>query len=397
MKRRTFIRNTTLGAVGTLFIPEFLHGMDWVGLQKAAPFRKLIVIQLSGGNDGLNTIIPFENDTYYNLRPKISIGKKEVIRLSDQLGLNPAMDKLGKLYESGLVSILNSVGYPNPNRSHFRSMDIWHTAVDSNQYSKTGWLGRYMDAYCSNSHSMLELDSQLSLSLHGADRNGLAIQNSDGLYRALRGDYFKRVIETAGSNNLNEDNQGYLYKTLIQTNQSARYLAETHTVKSNTVEFPKSKLGKKLSEVAQFVRSGFSTQVYYVSHNGFDSHVGQRNKQDRLLKDYSDSLYALVESLKQGGELDNTLILTFSEFGRRVKENGSAGTDHGKANNLFLIGNNLKKPGIYNEAPDLAQLDDGDVSHKIDFRNVYADIISEWFQRDTAQIISVDFSSLGII
>ena len=397
MKRRTFIRNTTLGAVGTLFIPEFLHGMDWVGLQKATPFRKLIVIQLSGGNDGLNTIVPFENDTYYNLRPKIGIGKKEVIRLSDQLGLNPAMDKFGKLYESGLVSILNSVGYPNPNRSHFRSMDIWHTAVDSNQYSKTGWLGRYMDAYCSNSHSMLELDSQLSLSLHGTDRNGLAIQNSDGLYRALRGDYFKRVIETAGSDNLHEDNQGYLYKTLIQTNQSARYLAETHTVKKNVIEFPKSKLGKKLSEVAQFVRSGFSTQVYYVSHNGFDSHVGQRNKQDRLLEDYSDSVYALVESLKQAGELDNTLILTFSEFGRRVKENGSAGTDHGKANNLFLIGNNLKKPGIYNEAPDLTQLDDGDVSHKIDFRNVYADIISEWFRRDTARIISVDFNSLGII
>ncbi len=397
MKRREFIRNTSLGAVGTFFIPEFLRGMDLVGIAGQTEFKKLIVIQLSGGNDGLNTIVPFENDLYYNLRPKLGIRKEEVLKINDQLGLNPKMIDFNKLYKDGLVSIVNSVGYPNPNRSHFRSMDIWHTAVDSDKYSKTGWLGRYMDAHCENSHAMLELDSQSSLALHGKLRNALAIEKSDKLYKTLRDKYFRDVVETANSVDLNEDNQGYLYKTLIQTNQSAKYLSETHTVKDNNLEFPNTNLGKKLAQVSQFIRSGFSTQVYYVSHNGFDSHVNQRNSQDRLLEDYSKSVSALVQSLEKSGELDKTLILTFSEFGRRVKENGSAGTDHGKANNLFIIGKNLKKAGVYNEAPSLSKLDDGDISYKIDFRNVYSDIINEWFGKDADQIISKSFNSLGII
>ncbi|MCB0477526.1 MAG: DUF1501 domain-containing protein [Crocinitomicaceae bacterium] len=397
MKRREFIRNTSLGAIGTFFIPEFLRGMDWMNLDEGNQFRKLIVIQLSGGNDGLNTIIPFENDLYYNLRPQISISKNEVIKLNDELGLNPNMGEFHKLFKDGLVSIVNSVGYPNPNRSHFRSMDIWHTAVDSNQYSKSGWLGRYMDSYCSNSHSMLELDSQLSLALHGKERNGLALEQSDKLYKTLRDKYFRDVIETAESAELNEDNQGYLYKTLIQTNQSAKYLAETHTVKDNNLEFPQTGLGKKLAQVSQFIRSGFSTQVYYVSHNGFDSHVNQRKSQDKLLEDYSKSVSALVQSLEKSGDLELTLILTFSEFGRRVEENGSSGTDHGKANNLFLIGKNLKHPGIYNDGPDLSNLDDGDISYKVDFRNVYWDILNEWFGKDASKIISKSFTSLGIL
>lgn len=397
MKRREFIRNTSLGAIGTFFIPEFLRGMDFLGSEGITDFRKLIVIQLSGGNDGLNTIIPYENDLYYNLRPKISIGKEDVLKLNDELGLNPHLKEFNQLYKEGLVSIVNSVGYPNPNRSHFRSMDIWQTAVDSDKYSKTGWLGRYMDAHCSNSHSMLELDSSLSLALHGTDRNGLAIEKSDKLYKTLRDKYFRDVIQTAENSELNEDNQGYLYKTLIQTNQSAKYLAETHQVKDNNIEFPNTALGKKLGQVAQFIRSGFSTEVYYVSHNGFDSHVNQRNSQDRLLEDYSKSVSAFVKSLEKAGELDNTLILTFSEFGRRVKENGSSGTDHGKANNLFLIGKNLKKPGIYNQGPDLMRLDDGDLKYSIDFRNVYWDIVSEWFGKEASKIISKPFNSLGII
>jgi uncharacterized protein (DUF1501 family) len=397
MKRRGFVKKTSIGAVGTLFVPQFLRSMDLVGLNNITSFKKLVVIQLSGGNDGLNTIIPFENDIYHRLRPKISVSKTDAIKINEELGFNPAFEQFNKLYKDGSVSILNSVGYPNPNRSHFRSMEIWHTATNSNKYSKTGWLGRYMDAYCNNSHSMIEFDSQLSLSLYGQLRNGLAVQNSSSLYKNLNHDYFRHVIQSANATNLNDDNQGYLYKTLIQTDQSAQYLKKTHTVKNNNFEFPKSQLGKKLGKISQFIRSGLDTQVYYVSHNGFDSHVNQRKKQDVLLRNYSDSIYAFVESLKKAGEFDNTLILTFSEFGRRVEENGSSGTDHGKANNLFIIGNNLKKPGIYNDAPDLTSLDDGDVSHKIDFRNVYSDIISEWFKKDSSKIVSTNFNSLGII
>jgi len=397
MNRRKFIQQSSIGAVGTLFIPQFLGGLDLVGLNGQSSFKKLVVIQLSGGNDGLNTIVPFENDIYHQLRPNIGIAKSDVIKINGELGFNPALKQFNKLYQDGYVSILNSVGYPNPNRSHFRSMDIWHTATSSDKNSKTGWLGRYMDAYCTDSHAMLEIDTKLSLSLTGAERNGLAIKKSSSLYRNLNDKYFRQIIASAQATDLSEDNQGYLYKTLIQTNQSAKYLAKTHSIKDNNFDFPKSKLGAKLSMVSQFIRSGFSTQVYYVSHNGFDSHAYQRKKQDQLLTDYSNSVYAFVESLKKAGEFDDTLILTFSEFGRRVKENGSSGTDHGKANNLFLIGKNLKKPGIYNQAPDLIHLDNGDISHTIDFRNIYTDILNEWFKKDSSQIVSANFDSLGII
>ncbi len=397
MNRRKFIRNTALGAVGTFFLPEFLRGMELLGSNGNASIKKLIVIQLSGGNDGLNTVIPIENDVYFNLRPKLAVPKNEALKINELLGFNPSMTAFKKLYDEGLVSVVNSVGYPNPNRSHFRSMDIWQTGVASDVYSKTGWLGRYMDAKCLSSHAMLELDGHLSLSMRGQLRNGLAVEHSDTLYNALRGNYFKDVIAAAGNTELSEDNQGYLNKTLIQTNQSAQYISEKHTVRTNNFTFPNSQLGKSLGQVAQFIQSGFSTQVYYVSHNGFDSHVNQRRQQDALLEDYSESVYALVRSLEKAGEMKNTLILTFSEFGRRVKENGSAGTDHGKANNLFLISGALKKPGVFNDAPDLMNLDDGDVSYQIDFRNVYADVIADWFGENPNQVISPSFQTLGIL
>ena len=184
---------------------------------------------------------------------------------------------------------------------------------------------------------------------------------------------------------------------MIQTHQSAAYLQEAHHIKQENYPFPKSKLGKKLNTVSQFIRSGLSTKVYYVSHNGFDSHVNQVNQQGRLLADYSDGVYALVRSLEKSGHFDDTLILTFSEFGRRVQQNASRGTDHGKANNLFLIGKNLRKTGFYNAAPDLTNLDDGDIAYTVDFRNIYADIIRNWFGENPNTVIRKTFEDLGIV
>jgi uncharacterized protein (DUF1501 family) len=395
MKRRAFIQQSSLGVIGSMFLPGFLQGMDNYDLVKG--FRRLIVIQLSGGNDGLNTVVPIEDDNYYRLRPSIAIKKEESLKINDLLALNPALVGLHELYKEGYVSVINNVGYPNPDRSHFRSMDIWHTAVDSHRYSKTGWLGRYLDSYCDSGHAALEIDKSLSLSLRGELRTGLAVTNSNTLRRTMKNPYFNDLVTASSTADLDEDNQGYLYKTLIQTSQSADYLAETHTVKESPGEFPVTPLGKKLSTVSQFIRSGFDTQVYYVSHNGFDSHVGQRNKQDRLLGQYGSALQSLVQSLEKSGDMENTLIMTFSEFGRRVKENGSRGTDHGKANCLFLIGKDMNKAGVYNTGPNLSALDDGDLTYSIDFRNVYWDIISEWFGKDPSQLISQRFDSLGII
>lgn len=395
MKRRSFIRNTGLGVIGTAYVPVFLSATN--KLNPTVTGKKLIIIQLSGGNDGLNTIIPYEDDLYHIARPKIRIPKNEVIQATDLLGFNPALKEISQLYNVGSLSIINSVGYPNPNRSHFRSMDIWHTASDANQYLSTGWIGRYLDAYCDHHHSALEIDSQLSLSMNGINKNGLALTNSSSLYRSIRGKYFDELIDETPQIDLDEDNLGYLYKVLADTDQSAAYIKQSHKVKDNNYEFPKSKLGKKLSLVSQFIRSGLDTEVYYVSHNGFDSHANQRKQQDRLLTEYSTSVYSLVQSLEKSGHMDDTLIMTFSEFGRRVNENASSGTDHGKANNLFIIGKDLKKPGFYNDAPDLTNLDDGDIRYQVDFRNVYSDVIQQWMGKDPSKVISRSFDNLGII
>lgn len=345
----------------------------------------------------MNTIIPYENDVYYQLRPRLGIPKNEVLKGSDEMGFNPAMESFYQLYKDGYVSIINAVGYPNPNRSHFRSMDIWQSASNSDEYLRSGWIGRYMDAYCQNSHAALEIDSQLSLSLNGSEKNGLAVTNSQSLYRSLRGPYFDELINNASAGELDEDNLGYLYKTLIQTDQSAGYLKNSHKVKDNNYDFPKTQLGKKMATVSQFIRSGFNTEVYYVSHNGFDSHANQRRSQDKLLREYSEGVNALVQSLEKSGHMEDTLIMTFSEFGRRVGENASGGTDHGKANNLFLIGKDLKKKGFYNSAPDLSNLDDGDVRYQVDFRRVYAEVISGWMEKDARKVMSRDFEGLGIV
>ncbi len=395
MKRRAFLKNSSIGVVGTSFMPQFLNSVDHLSLGKNDPI--LIVIQLSGGNDGLNTIIPYENDVYYNARPNLAIAKNEVLKISDELGLNASMGGLHKLYMDGHVSIINSVGYPNPNRSHFRSMDIWHTATSGNVKSQTGWLGRYMDSYCKHAHDAIEVDSQLSLALNGVEKNGIAMIRSNSMDSMLGPSFFNRLQEHTSDYDLDEDNMGYLFKTFIDTKQSSKYLKESHNIKNNNYTFPRGKLGQKLGQVSQYIRSGFATKVYYISHTGFDSHANQRNAQDRLLKEYSESVNALVESLKKSGHFDHTLIMTFSEFGRRVKENASKGTDHGKANNVFLIGKDLKRKGIYNDGPDLLNLDDGDVKYNIDFRNIYQDVIQDWFRQDASKVISKRFDPLGII
>jgi uncharacterized protein (DUF1501 family) len=396
MKRRSFIKNTGLGAIGTYYVPSFISSL-YPTVTKGSSDKKLIIIQLSGGNDGLNTIIPYENDVYYRNRPTLGIVKNQVLKGNELLGFNPVMESFSNLFQDGYVSIVNSVGYPNPNRSHFRSMDIWQTASDANQYLKTGWIGRYLDAYCTQNHAALEIDNQLSLSMQGKDMSGLALTNSNTFFRALRGPFFDHVIDQAQKTDLDENNLGYLYKTLVKTDQSAAYLKEKHEIKKNNYDFPKTAIGRKLATVSQFIRSGISTEVYYVSHNGFDSHAGQRNQQDRLLSQYSEAVHALVKSLKISGNMDDVLIMTFSEFGRRVEENASKGTDHGKANNLFLISSDLKKPGFFNEAPDLTNLDSGDVSYKIDFRNIYADVLKDWMGKNSNKIIRKSFDSLQIV
>lgn len=373
-----------------LLVPNFLHGLDRGGLPLLANSngKRLVVIQLSGGNDGLNTVVPYQNDLYYKARPTLAIPAREVLTLEKGLGLNPAMEKIRLLYDQGYVSILNSVGYPDPDRSHFRSMDIWHSASASDEYLNTGWLGRYLDSLSGSSanYAAIEVDDTLSLALKGERYTGIAVQDVKRFFQATNDHFLKQAAQLHAQDHTHHQ-VDYLYKTLIDTQQSAGYLQEKTKVYRSKKEYPNGEFARNLKTIAELIASGVESRVYYASLTGFDTHVRQASQQANLLQELSEGLYSFVEDLRQQQEFDNTVIMVFSEFGRRVAQNASNGTDHGTANNLFLIGGKLKQAGVYNDGPNLQDLDQGDLRYSIDFRNIYATLLHNWLDGNAAGIL----------
>jgi len=397
MKRRNFLKNTGIASTA-LMIPQFLNGFNVPISNISRTGKKLVILQLSGGNDGLNTIIPYRNDIYYKSRPTLGMQKSEVLNLNDELGLNPVMSGFRSLYDEGLVSIINSVGYPNPDRSHFRSMDIWHTASNSDEYLSSGWLGRYLDNQCvgcDNPLHAVEMDDTLSLAMKGQRFSGFAASNPRKLKRQTDNRFLKAIADNVSTHG--EDNVAYLYKTLIDTQSSADYLFEKSKIHQSKQTYPNNAFAKDLKQIAELITADSDTKIYYASLGGFDTHAGQKGKQARLLKTYSEGVTAFVKDLKSNGLLDDVLIMTFSEFGRRVKQNGSNGTDHGTANNVFLMGGNLRKAGFYNPASDLLNLDNGDLIYDIDFREIYATILEKWLEVDAKMVLSKSFQNLKFV
>ncbi len=394
LKRRGFIKKSVLATSGAWLVPQFLKAFEENGDLPSSD-KVLIILQLSGGNDGLNTIVPYRNDLYYQSRPTLGIAKEKVIRVSDELGFNPALTKFQKLYDQGLLTIINNVGYPNPDRSHFRSMDIWQTASQSNEYLTTGWIGRYLDSNCEGcgSHTAVEIDDSLSLALRGERVKGMAIKDPAKLYRTTQSPFFKKVSEGHSEG----PTLDYLYKTMAETVSNAQYIYDKSKVIRSTFEYPNTEFAKRLKTISELIQSGIKTKIYYASLSGFDTHVRQAGQQEQLLTSYSEAVSALVNDLKASGNFDRTLIMTFSEFGRRVQENASGGTDHGTANNLFLVGGKLKTKGFYNQTPDLLKLDQGDLIYEIDFRQVYATLLKNWLGADSAGILNSTLPMLGFI
>lgn len=396
MKRRKFLKASALAST-TWLVPSFLQGRVSSDLLSSRSGKNLVVVQLSGGNDGLNTIVPFQNDLYYQNRPSLAISKEKVLKLSDELGFNPAMEALRSVFDNGEMCILNSVGYPNPDRSHFRSMDIWHTASNSDEYLQAGWIGRYLDNKCQGCdtpYHALELDDSLSLALKGIDQSGFAMSDAKALKKASDNRFLRLVADQPQSH---EDHVAYLYKTMIDTQSSADYLYDQSKIHQSKVTYPSNSFAKDLRQVAELITADTDTKIYYVSLSGFDTHASQKNKQERLLKNYAESVAAFIKDLKQNDLFDDTLILTFSEFGRRVKQNASNGTDHGTANNVYLMGGKLSTAGFYNDAPNLQQLDKGDLKFEIDFRRIYATILKDWLDTDAHSILGQSFKPLKLI
>ena len=406
MQRRHFLKKSALTTAGTLLIPHFLKAYEINQLGMApATGKTLVIVQLSGGNDGLNTVIPYRNDIYYRERPTLAIPRDKVLTINDEIGFNPALESLKSLYDDGLVTVINNVGYPNPDRSHFRSMDIWQTASDSDKYMSTGWLGRYLDANCTGAaacqpHRAIEVDDTLSLALKGLNVNGLAMLNPQKLYNQTRGSLVEGLAKSHHNDELT--NVSYLYKTLAEKVSSAAYVYDKSAKSASPINttkgtYPASELGSRLKTVSELIQSGVSTSVYYISISGFDTHINQANQQERLLRQYADAVKAFMGDLKATNRQNDVLLMTFSEFGRRVKQNASNGTDHGTANNVFMIGGGLTPGKIFNEAPNLTSLDEGDLRHTVDFRSIYATLLQNWLKTDDVAILGQKFEPLAFV
>ncbi len=395
IKRKEFLQIGSL-ATASLMMPKFLKAFEKPNLVPGGN-KVVVVIQFSGGNDGLNTVVPISNDVYYKLRPRLAIKNTDALKLTADAGLNPALTAFRNLYDDGSLGIINNVGYPNPDRSHFRSMDIWQSASESNQYLSTGWVGRYLDAQCKGCDKptqVVELDDVLSLALKGDENKGIAFKDPRRLYSTSREKFYK---ELSRAHQQDEQPVDYLYKTLSSTLSSADYIYQQSKLHPTKQTYPGTTLGKDLKTVASLIMSDINTKVYYVSLGSFDTHVNQEAQQKRLFTELNDAVAAFAKDMKDNGRWDDVLMMTFSEFGRRVAQNASNGTDHGTANNMFLLGGGLKQKGLINDLPDLNNLKDGDLVHTVDFKNVYATILDKWLSANDTQILGNKFDKMNFI
>lgn len=398
IKRRHFIQVGSL-ATASLLTPKFLKAFEGKAFVPAGN-KVVVILQLSGGNDGLNTVIPVRNDIYYRSRPRLGIEKNKTLYVTDEAGLHPALTTFKQAFDDGSLGILNSVGYPNPDRSHFRSMDIWQTGSHSNQYLNSGWIGRYLDAQCTGCDKptqALEIDDMLSLALKGDNIKGLALKDPERLYGISNEKYFKYISKQHSTNHHDEQPVDYLYKTMAETLSSADYIFQQSNLRPSKTQYPATELGNSFKTIASLIFSDINTKVYYVSQGSFDTHINQETQQQRLFKEMNDAVASFVKDLKTNNRFNDVLLFSFSEFGRRVTQNASGGTDHGTANNMFFLSGGLKEKGVLNALPDLNDLDEGDLKYKIDFKNVYATVLKNWLGADAEKILGDKFNPLGFI
>lgn len=397
LKRKEFLQIGSL-ATASMMLPKFMKAFE--APQLVPPGNKvLVILQLSGGNDGLNTVIPVRNDIYYKVRPKLGIAREAALRLTDDAALHPALTGMKELYDNGHLGILNNVGYPNPDRSHFRSMDIWHSASDSDKYVYTGWLGRYLDAQCKGCDKptqALELDDVLSMAMKGEHIKGLAMKDPRRLFNTSNEKFFKEVVKNHQDEH-GEQTVDYLYKTMAETMSSADYIFKQSRIHPTNTVYPSTEIGNSLKTIASLIFSDINTKVYYLSLGSFDTHVGQDGQQRRLFTEMNAAISAFVKDMQQNNRFQDVMLMTFSEFGRRVAQNASGGTDHGTANNMFFVSGALKQKGLLNEMPDLSNLKNGDLQYNVDFKNVYATLLNKWLGADDRQILGRELSYLDFV
>jgi uncharacterized protein (DUF1501 family) len=405
MKRRNFLLATASG-LAIVANPEhvFAKALAQAPLPglPGSQDRCLVIVNLAGGNDGLNCVVPHGDAQYYRVRPALAIARGDVLAINADVGLNPGMRSLKTLYDKGMVAIVHGVGYPNPDHSHFRSTEIWQTAAPD-RYEHTGWLGRYFDEASLSRDNLFkgvavskvlpelmvsdrtDIPAIPALEQYtlAADRNAVAGRafSAEARDRRLPFDspYLAHVMEIEGNAQRSSEELPRLV---------AGYVAKA--------SYPATPLGRSLALAAQIVGSNLGTKAIYVEHGSFDTHVSQVATQNRLLAQFSDAVGAFYEDLAAHGNERRVLTLTFSEFGRRIEENGSRGTDHGEASPLFLIGGGVKG-GLYGTLPDLSSTNMGNLRYTIDFRSVYATVLERWLGRPSTTVLGGAFQKLPVL
>ncbi len=376
--------------------------------------RILLVVQLSGGNDGLNTVIPFGHDGYYRARPSLAVAKDKIVRLNEEIGLHPNLAPLKELYDAGKLAVVQGVGYPNPDRSHFRSMEIWQSGV-AEGFESTGWIGRMFDHTCGNAHPKEQCSPTLEVSI-GETLNpamkanypvGVALRDAEQFYRMTQVYAHSDIAAEeqaaspdfppeASSGKIGDSPLDFLRRTAMNAELSAdRIRRSIRSVQSQT-EYPADAFAQGLKLIAAMIAGNMDTRVYYIALTGFDTHASQAGMHERLLKILADGLAAFQKDLEALGQAERVLGFTFSEFGRRVIENGSRGTDHGQAAPMLVFGRPVKA-GIIGPHPSLEKLNDGDLAFHTDFRQVYATTLEKWLGVEASVVLGQKFNLLPLV
>lgn len=431
--RRDFLRHALAGASASWTVPLFLQQTfaELDSQQRDRAIAKttgkdgpiLVIVQLAGGNDGLNTLVPFADDAYHRARPRLAKKAKDVLKLSDYCGLNSSLPFLHSLYQQGDLAVVQGVGYPNPNRSHFVSTSIWESA-DPQQRANTGWVGRYFDSACSGADPTVGISfTKTQPEAFGARKNPGICLSSPDLYRWLHqgGEQAQadELFADLNSPEMDDDhanagasiamaaggktggidgesNLAFLERVALDARVSSEKILEIAAKYKSNVTYDGTPVARSLSLVARMIGSELPTRVFYVSHGGFDTHNQQLNSHDRLLSQLDSALSSFIKELTQQGNQQRVTIMTFSEFGRRVQENASAGTDHGQGSCLFIAGAPVKG-GLYGRYPSLTQLKQGDLEFNTDFRSVYATLLQRHLQADPRSILGGDFPLIPFI
>jgi uncharacterized protein (DUF1501 family) len=405
MKRRGFLVATASG-LAVIANPEHVFARalaqtPLLGLP-GSDNRCLVLINLYGGNDGLNCVVPHGNDRYYQMRPGLAIDRNAVLAIDAQTGLNPGMRSFKALYDKGMMAIVQGVGYPNPDHSHFRSTEIWQTAAPD-RYEHTGWLGRYFDQA-----GLAPANLFKGVAVSKVLPEALVSERTDIPAIPGLGDYSMIADSNAAASRAfarqaNDRTLPFASPYLAHVMQiegdaqrSSQELPKLVAGYKPMASYPATVLGRSLALAAQIVGSNLGTKAIYVEHGSFDTHFNQKATQDRLLTQLSDAVGAFYQDLAAHGNDRRVLTLTFSEFGRRIDENGSRGTDHGEASLLFLIGGGVKG-GLYGTAPDLAVTNMGNVRFTVDFRSVYATVLERWLGRPAATVLNGQFQQLPVL